>query len=89
MWVRSLGREDPLEDRMATLSSILAWETQWTEESVATVHAVARELDVTATAQQRSSVRFTGSSHLKAVLKRGSRGLAREAQEAGGSVEES
>ena len=26
-WVRSLGREDPLEKEMATHSSILAWET--------------------------------------------------------------
>ena len=25
-WVRSLGREDPLEKEMATLSGILAWE---------------------------------------------------------------
>ena len=25
MWVRSLGWEDPLEERMATHSSILAW----------------------------------------------------------------
>ena len=30
--VRSLGREDPLEKEMATHSSILAWETPWTEE---------------------------------------------------------
>ena len=32
MWVQSLGREDPLEEGMATLSSILAWEIPWTEE---------------------------------------------------------
>ena len=31
-WVQSLGQEDPLEKRMATHSSILAWETPWTEE---------------------------------------------------------
>ena len=30
--VRSLGQEDPLEDKMATHSSILAWEIPWTEE---------------------------------------------------------
>ena len=29
-----LGQEDPLEEEMATLSSILAWEIPWTEESV-------------------------------------------------------
>ena len=32
MWVRSLGQEDPLEQEMATLSSILAWRIPWTEE---------------------------------------------------------
>ena len=32
MWVRSLGREDPLEKEMATLSSTLAWRIPWTEE---------------------------------------------------------
>ena len=30
--VRSLGREDPLEEDMATHSSILAWRIPWTEE---------------------------------------------------------
>ena len=32
MQVRSLGWEDPLEEGMATHSSILAWRTPWTEE---------------------------------------------------------
>ena len=31
-WVRSLGWEDPLEEGMATHSSILAWRIPWTEE---------------------------------------------------------
>ena len=31
-WVRSLGWEDPLEQEMATDSSILAWRIPWTEE---------------------------------------------------------
>ena len=31
-WVRSLGREDALEEAMAAHSSILAWRTPWTEE---------------------------------------------------------
>ena len=30
--VQSLGREDPLEEKMATHSSILACEIPWTEE---------------------------------------------------------
>ena len=32
IWVRSLGREDPLEKEMATHSSTLAWKIPWTEE---------------------------------------------------------
>ena len=31
-WVRSLGREDPLEKEMAIHSSTLAWEIPWKEE---------------------------------------------------------
>ena len=31
-WVRSPGWEDPLEEDMATHSSILAWRIPWTEE---------------------------------------------------------
>ena len=30
--VLSLGQEDPLEEEMATHSSVLAWEISWTEE---------------------------------------------------------
>ena len=30
--VRSLGQKDPLEEEMATCSSILAWEIPWTEK---------------------------------------------------------
>ena len=32
MWVQSLGQKDPLEKKMVTHSSILAWKTPWTEE---------------------------------------------------------
>ena len=31
-WVWSLGQEDPLEEEMATHSSVLAWKIPWTEE---------------------------------------------------------
>ena len=31
-WVQSLGWEDPLEESMATHSSVLAWRIPWTEE---------------------------------------------------------
>ena len=30
--VRSLGQEDPLEESMATHSSLLSWRIPWTEE---------------------------------------------------------
>ena len=43
MWVRSLGQDDPLEEEMATHSSILAWKIPWTEEhGRATVHGVGK-----------------------------------------------
>ena len=32
MWVRSMGWHDPLEEGMATRSTILAWRIPWTEE---------------------------------------------------------
>ena len=32
-WIRSLCQEDPLEEGMATDSSILAWRISWPEES--------------------------------------------------------
>ena len=32
MWFQSLGQEDPLEEGMATHSSLHAWRIPWTEE---------------------------------------------------------
>ena len=32
MWIQSLGQEDPLEEGIATHSSIFAWRIPWTEE---------------------------------------------------------
>ena len=46
-WVQSLGQEDPLEEEMATHSSILAWETLDRGAWWATVHGVAEESDRT------------------------------------------
>ena len=31
-WIQSLGWEDPLEKKMTTHSSILAWKIPWTKE---------------------------------------------------------
>ena len=41
MGVQSLGWEDPLEEEMATHSSILTWEIPWTEEPGG-LHSVAK-----------------------------------------------
>ena len=42
-WIRFLGWEDPLEEGMATHSSILAWRFLWTEEpGGAMAHGVAK-----------------------------------------------
>ena len=43
--VQSLGQEDPLEKEIASRSSFLAWEIPWAWQ--ATVHEVAKELDMT------------------------------------------
>ena len=53
--VRSLGQEDPLEEKMATHSSILAWEILWTEGlgGLHTVHGVSRVRHDLATKQQK------------------------------------
>ena len=32
-WIRSLGQEDPLEEGVATHSSIVTWRIPWGEES--------------------------------------------------------
>ena len=44
MGVRSLSWEDPLEEGMATHSSILAWRIPWTEKpgGLQSVHRVAK-----------------------------------------------
>ena len=42
MHVQSLHWEDPLEEEMATHSSILAWRIPWTGAWQATVHEVAK-----------------------------------------------
>ena len=42
-----LGWEDPLEEKMATPSSILAWEIPWTEEPGRLQSTGSQESDVT------------------------------------------
>ena len=45
--VRSLGREDPLEEEMATHSSILAWRIPWAEEPGGLQSTGCKELGMT------------------------------------------
>ena len=47
MWARSLGREDPPEESMATHSSVLAWRIPWTEEPGGCSPWGCKELDTT------------------------------------------
>ena len=56
-WVRSLGREDPLEKEMATHSSILAWRIPWTEELGGLQSTGRKESDTT----ERLHFHLTGS----------------------------
>ena len=46
-WVQPLGREDPLEKKMATHPSVLAWRIRWTEEPVGLNPQGCKELDMT------------------------------------------
>ena len=45
--VRSLGGEDPLEEEIVILSSILAWEIPWTEEPGGLQSTGSKESDTT------------------------------------------
>ena len=45
MWVQFLSQEDPLEDGMATHSSILAWRIPWTESGG--LYSTASQRDMT------------------------------------------
>ena len=47
MQVRSLGQDNPLEESMATHSSILAWRIPWTEEPGGYSPRGRKELDTT------------------------------------------
>ena len=64
-WVRSLGREDPLEKEMATHSSILAWESHGRRSLESYSPWGRKESDTTATSLHRGYfICFCGLSHL-------------------------
>ena len=46
-WARSLSREDPLEEEMATHSSTLAWKLPWTGSLVGDHRGSCQESDTT------------------------------------------
>jgi len=63
MQVKSLSKENPLEEEMSVRSSILAWEIPWTEERWrAAVHGVA-ELGMTE--HTDLTMVFQGPSYLR------------------------
>ena len=45
--IQFLGQEDPLEEEMATHSSILAWKIPWTEKPGGLQFMGSQELDMT------------------------------------------
>ena len=47
MQIRSPGQEDPLEEGMATHSSVLAWRIPWTEELIGYSPRGYKESDMT------------------------------------------
>ena len=60
------GSEDPLEDGMATNSSILAWRIPWTEEPGGLQSTGSQELDMTeATEHPRTSRKYLQVSNEK------------------------
>ena len=67
-WVWSQGWEDPLEEGMATHSSILAWRIPWTEEpgglqSMGSQNQIRlRDSTVTATTKKHSQIQAQGLS---------------------------
>ena len=68
--VQYLGQEEPLEQELATHSSILAWKISWTEEPGGSYSPWGRkELDMTeATQQQQQQQHFLSSSIKKKNL---------------------
>ena len=64
MQVPSLGREDSLEEGMATPSSILAWRIPWTEEPGGLQSVASQVRQYLATKQQQQH----GQGRMKSLL---------------------
>ena len=51
-WVRSLSWENPLEEAVATHSSILAWRISWTQEAGGLQSMGSQRVDMTEVTEQ-------------------------------------
>ena len=56
--VQSLGRGNPLEEEMATHSSILAWEMPWTEEPGGLQSMVSQKVRHNLVTKQQQMIKF-------------------------------
>ena len=68
-WLQFLDWEDPLEEGMATYSSILAWRIPWTEEPGG-LHSKGLQRvghDLVTEQQQLSLIRYVHNSELPSV----------------------
>ena len=65
-WAQFLGQEDPLEKKMATHSSILAWRIPWTEEPGGLQSMGSQESDMTYLLNHRQNyLLFQASKNVK------------------------
>ena len=62
-WVWSLGWKDPLEEGMATHSSIPAWRIPMDRESWRTVNGIVKKLDMTEQLSTYSHITYIKFSH--------------------------
>ena len=65
MQVQSLGQEDPLEDRMATHSYILALRILWTEEPGRLVHRVTKSQTQLRQRSTHTHIQFSSVSRVR------------------------
>ena len=68
MQLQSLGREGPLENEMATHSSILAWRIPWTEEPGRLQSMGSQESDTPEAIQHTHTFRNTTPSPFQTML---------------------
>ena len=61
--VQLLDQEDPLEEEMATYSSILAWRIPWTEKLAGLQSMGHKELDTTEHVTPPQAEEFAGAPH--------------------------